>query len=134
MREDQTAAWVSGVHLTRYKLFTFTFIAAVAGLAGSFLAHYILIVTPDWATQTQMVLIVTMTIMGGLGTFAGPILGAVGVEFVAEYLRVYGRYYMVIFGLLLILMLRFTPGGVVELAKRFREFSTARRRQAGQEQ
>jgi len=84
------------------------------------LGHYILIVTPDWATQTQMALVVTMAIMGGLGTQVGPALGAVGVQFLSEYLRVYGRYYMVIFGLALILMLRFTPGGVIEITKRIR--------------
>jgi len=120
IREDQTAASVVGVSLTRYKLFTWSVVAGIAGLGGAFLGHYILIVTPDWATQTQMALVVTMAIMGGLGTQVGPALGAVGVQFLSEYLRVYGRYYMVIFGLALILMLRFTPGGVIEITKRIR--------------
>jgi branched-chain amino acid transport system permease protein len=130
IREDQTAASVVGVSLTRYKLFTWSVVAGIAGLGGAFLGHYILIVTPDWATQTQMALVIAMAIMGGLGTLVGPVLGAVGVQFLSEYLRVYGRYYMVIFGLALILMLRFTPGGVIEIATRIGQLTASARASA----
>lgn len=117
IREDQTAASVAGVPLARYKLFAFSLTSAMASLAGAFLAHYLGIVTPDWATQTAMSFVLAMAIMGGLGTFIGPVIGAVCVEFLAEYLRVYGRYYMSIFGLVVLLMLRFTPGGLLALAR-----------------
>jgi branched-chain amino acid transport system permease protein len=117
IREDQTAASVAGVPLARYKLFAFSLTAGMAGLAGAFLSHYIGVVTPDWATQTAMSFILAMAIMGGLGTFFGPILGAVGVEVLAEYLRVLGRYYMSFFGLIVLLMLRFAPGGLLALIR-----------------
>ncbi|MGB9879354.1 MAG: branched-chain amino acid ABC transporter permease, partial [Anaerolineae bacterium] len=117
IREDQTAASVAGVPLARYKLFAFSLTSSMASLAGAFLAHYLGIVTPDWATQTAMSFVLAMAIMGGLGTFVGPVIGAICVEFLAEYLRVYGRYYMSIFGLVVLLMLRFTPGGLLALAR-----------------
>jgi branched-chain amino acid transport system permease protein len=131
IREDQTAASVAGVPLTRYKLFAFALSSGMAGLAGAFLSHYLGIVTPDWATQTAMSFILAMAIMGGLGSFVGPIVGAISVEFLLEYLRVFGRYYMSIFGLLVLLMLRFTPGGFVALAKRVRVNLSGMRRLAG---
>jgi branched-chain amino acid transport system permease protein len=127
IREDQTAAAVAGVNIAKYKLATFAVVGGLAGFAGAFLAHYILIVTPDWATQTQMALVITMAIMGGLGTFAGPILGAVFVQFLGEYLRVFGRYYMVIFGVVLISTLRFTPGGAVALGRQLADLWARRR-------
>ncbi|HUT16574.1 MAG TPA: branched-chain amino acid ABC transporter permease [Anaerolineae bacterium] len=127
IREDQTAASVTGVPLTHYKLFAFALSSGMAGLAGAFLSHYLGIVTPDWATQTAMSFILAMAIMGGLGTFAGPIIGAMGVEFLMEYLRVFGRYYMSIFGLLVLLMLRFTPGGLVALISGVRVWLNRRR-------
>lgn len=131
IREDQTAASVAGVPLTRYKLFAFALSSGMAGLAGAFLSHYLGIVTPDWATQTAMSFILAMAIMGGLGSFVGPIVGAISVEFLLEYLRVFGRYYMSIFGLLVLLMLRFTPGGFVALAKRVSVNLSGKRRLAG---
>ncbi|MGQ9492475.1 MAG: branched-chain amino acid ABC transporter permease [Anaerolineae bacterium] len=124
IREDQTAASVTGVPLARYKLFAFSLTASMASLAGAFLAHYLGIVTPDWATQTAMSFVLAMAIMGGLGTFIGPVIGAISVEFLAEYLRVYGRYYMSIFGLAVLLMLRFTPGGLLALARGLTDSTT----------
>lgn len=115
IREDQTAASVAGVPLARYKLFVFSLTASLAALAGGFLSHFLGVVTPDWATQTAMAFILAMAIMGGLGTFFGPIIGAVGVEVLAEYLRILGRYYMSFFGLIVVLMLRFAPGGLLAL-------------------
>lgn len=128
IREDQTAASVAGVPLARYKLFAFSLTAGMAGLAGAFLSHYIGVVTPDWATQTAMAFILAMAIMGGLGTFLGPIIGAVGVEVLAEYLRVLGRYYMSFFGLIVLLMLRFAPGGLLALIRGLKLPAFLRRR------
>jgi branched-chain amino acid transport system permease protein len=128
IREDQTAASVAGVPLARYKLFAFSLTAGMAGLAGAFLSHYIGVVTPDWATQTAMAFILAMAIMGGLGTFLGPIIGAVGVEVLAEYLRVLGRYYMSFFGLIVLLMLRFAPGGLLALIRGLKRPAFLRRR------
>jgi branched-chain amino acid transport system permease protein len=128
IREDQTAASVAGVPLARYKLFAFSLTAGMAGLAGGFLSHYIGVVTPDWATQTAMAFILAMAIMGGLGTYFGPIIGAVGVEVLAEYLRVLGRYYMSFFGLIVLLMLRFAPGGLLALIRGFKLPTFLRRR------
>jgi branched-chain amino acid transport system permease protein len=128
IREDQTAASVAGVPLARYKLFAFSLTASLAALAGAFLSHFLGVVTPDWATQTAMAFILAMAIMGGLGTFFGPVIGAVTVEVLAEYLRVLGRYYMSFFGLIVLLMLRFAPGGLLALIRGFKLPAVLRRR------
>ncbi len=128
IREDQTAASVAGVPLARYKLFVFALTAGMAAFAGGFLSHFLGVVTPDWATQSAMSFILAMAIMGGLGTFVGPIIGAVGVEVLVEYLRVLGRYYMSFFGLIVLLMLRFAPGGLLALFSGFKLPTFLRRR------
>lgn len=130
IREDQTAASVAGVPLARYKLFAFSLTAGMAALAGAFLSHFLGVVTPDWATQSAMAFILAMAIMGGLGTFFGPVIGAVAVEVLAEYLRVLGRYYMSFFGLIVVLMLRFAPGGLLALFRGLKLPAFLRRRES----
>jgi branched-chain amino acid transport system permease protein len=65
----------------------------------------------------EMAMIVVMVIVGGLRTFAGPILGAVFIEVLSEALRAWGEVRMVLFALLVILIARAYPGGLVGICQ-----------------
>lgn len=112
IREDEIGAAVMGVRIFGNKIVIFSLASAIAGLAGVFLAHYNTLVSPASATISQMGLVIAMTVIGGMGSFAGPVVGAILVEVISEYVRQFGDYHMVIFGFALILILRFSPQGL----------------------
>lgn len=118
MRNDQTACMSLGVDLTRLKLLMFVIVSFLAGLSGAFLAHYTLLVSPETANISEMSMVIAMSVIGGLGTFWGPIIGALGVEITTEYVRNFGEYHLLLFGVVLVVVLRFTPSGLLALAQR----------------
>lgn len=113
IKEDKTAATSIGINEIKYRQIAFLISSVFAGLAGAFLAHYTLIVSPESATISAMAIIIAMAIIGGQGSFFGPVVGAIGLQFVMEYLRDFGRLYLVILGLIMVLVIRFLPEGIV---------------------
>jgi branched-chain amino acid transport system permease protein len=112
IRDSQEAAESIGINVTRYKLSAFVASAFFAGIVGSFYAHYILILTPTSLFNLGiMVEIMAMTLMGGLGTFLGPVLVAFGLTVGLEYLRFLGDYRFITYGILLVLIVIFMPQG-----------------------
>ena len=113
IRDSQEAAESLGINVTYYKLLAFVGSAVFAGVVGSFYAHYILILTPTSLFNLGiMVEIMAMTLMGGLGTFMGPVLVAFGLTLGLEYLRFLGDYRFITYGILLILVMLFMPQGI----------------------
>lgn len=112
IREDEDAAAVMGVNIVKWKVFAFTASSFFAGLAGGFFAGFIRVVSPQMILLGEMGLIIAMTVIGGLGTLTGPILGAIVVEVFSEYVKDFGPYELIIFGALLILMMRFSREGL----------------------
>ncbi|MFZ0929244.1 MAG: branched-chain amino acid ABC transporter permease [Syntrophobacteraceae bacterium] len=126
LREDEIAAESIGADSNRYKLTVFTISAFFAGVAGAFFAHYQRLVSPDTIGLSETFTILTMTVLGGLGTLTGPILGAVLLTFLSEGLRfledmVKIDVRMVIYGLLLIVTMLFMRNGVMGLLTRVRD-------------
>ncbi len=115
---DETAAAASGIDTRRIRLQAFAWSAAAAGLAGALYGHYLMIITPDMASQGQMFLILAMAVIGGLGSFVGPIIGAVALTVLAEKMRAYGEYHRLIFGLATLAMIRFAPRGLIWIFRR----------------
>jgi len=113
IKEDKTAATSIGINEIKYRQIAFLISSVFAGLAGAFLAHYTLIVSPESATISAMAIIIAMAIIGGQGSFFGPVIGAIGLQFLMEYLRDFGRLYLVILGIIMVLVIRFLPEGVV---------------------
>jgi branched-chain amino acid transport system permease protein len=62
-----------------------------------------------------------MAVIGGLGSFFGPIIGAFGLEILSEYIRAYGEYHVLAFGLVALIVARFAPKGVVGIWQTFRQ-------------
>ncbi|MDF2682262.1 MAG: inner-rane translocator [Brevibacillus sp.] len=119
IREDETAAAAMGTKVVRHKVIVFAISSAIAGLAGAFLAHYTLLVSPEMATITEMGIVISMSVIGGLGTFIGPVLGGVSLNLISEYVKEFGNYHLMVFGLILVLVMRFSPMGIAGVLASF---------------
>ena len=97
----------------------FVITGAMAGLAGSLYGHYLLLITPHILSLDLMFLVLAMTVIGGIGTFIGPIVGALFLEALSEYIRRYGEFHVLIFGLVALVVARFAPEGIVGLLSRW---------------
>lgn len=112
MRDDEDVAESLGVNTTSLKIFAFTLSSMCAGLAGAFWAHFVTVLTPSMASLDVMGAILFSTIIGGFGSFPGPIIGAAMYVVMWEYLREFRTVWLLAFGVLVILIIRFGRGGV----------------------
>jgi branched-chain amino acid transport system permease protein len=115
IREDQETAESIGIDTTRYKLAALALSASLTAAAGAFYANYFLFVDPTIVLPLALsVEIVLMAIIGGLGTVAGPVLGAVLLKLSSEIFRSYfEQANLLIYGALLIIVILFMPGGLM---------------------
>lgn len=89
-----------GINISRYKVTAFALSGLIAGIAGAFYAHYICFISPDTFVYNDSITILTMVLIGGSGTVAGPIIGAVLLTLLPELLRSLVQYRMLIYGLI----------------------------------
>jgi branched-chain amino acid transport system permease protein len=115
-KDSEIAAEQSGVDTTRTKLLAFMIGAVYAGLAGCLYASSIRFISPDSFSGVQAVLLMTMLIVGGMGSIAGCIVGAVGLTILPELLRFLGQWYLVLYGLGVIVVIVLLPGGLASMA------------------
>ncbi len=113
LREDELAAEAMGVNTTWMKLMAFAGGALVAGGTGALFASFQDSVFPNNFGFPQLVIVYCMVILGGLGNVAGVILGAVILSILPEFLREYGAYRMMSYGLILIVLMALRPQGIV---------------------
>jgi branched-chain amino acid transport system permease protein len=119
VQNDERAAAALGVDVVRVRVLAFTVSSALAGMAGALYGHYLLLITPQIPSLDQQFLVLSMTVIGGLGSFAGPVIGAFGLEILSEYIRAYGEYHVLAFGLVALIVARFAPRGLVGVWKQF---------------
>lgn len=119
---NEDAAKSIGVDTSRFKLWAFALGTAGAGLAGGIYAHFYDIIVPDAFGFVQSVTILAMVVVGGIGSSAGAVLGAVLLTLMPEMFRFINDYKLLVYGGLLIAVMRFSPGGIIGL------LSVARRR------
>lgn len=119
VQNDEKAAASLGVNVVQVRVVAFTVSSALAGFAGAVYGHYLLLITPEIPSLNQQFLVLSMTVIGGLGSFVGPIIGAFVLEILSEYIRAYGEYHVLAFGLVALVMARFSPNGIVGLFNRF---------------
>jgi len=115
IKDDQMRAASLGVDTTRVKLFAFVVSSAMAGLAGVLNAHYVLTLTPSIVDFSEMAKIIVMVVIGGLGSFVGPLLATPPVHFLTAYLTDWGEWSMVVFATIVIVLMRAYPAGVAGL-------------------
>jgi branched-chain amino acid transport system permease protein len=133
IREDETAAGSLGINIIYYKVVAFVIGAMIAGLAGGMYAHLNYLITPrDYGFFVAVDLLI-FNIVGGIGVWYGPILGAVMLTALPEVLRgvgvTAGPIRMGINGLILLLVILFLPNGLASLFSRRR--SSKMERSAG---
>jgi branched-chain amino acid transport system permease protein len=122
IREDEKAAEAMGVNVFGLKLFAFAGGAFLAGVAGSVKAHQDVSVTPDQYVFLESAFLLAAIVLGGMGTVLGVLIGATLLKLMPEKLRFVNEYRLLIFGLLLIVMMRFRPEGLIASRRRQLEF------------
>jgi branched-chain amino acid transport system permease protein len=115
IRDDEEAAAVMGVDTFKWKRVVFAVSAVFAATAGGIQGHYVGLLSPTPMKFNEMAMVIVMVIVGGLRTFAGPVLGAVFTELLFEWLRAWGEVRMVLFALLVIVVARAYPAGLTGL-------------------
>jgi ABC-type branched-subunit amino acid transport system permease subunit len=119
IRENDMAAAAMGINAAHYKLVAFILSAAMAGLAGGLYAFLNRYISPDtFALTYSMVLIASLTI-GGAGTLGGALIGTGLAILLPEVAQAFADYHVLVFGLILVAVLRFMPRGVWGTARRY---------------
>lgn len=126
IREDELAAGSMGLNTTMLKVFAFVLGAFWAGIGGAFFAGKFGFISPESFTFFESVLILSMVVLGGLGSIPGVILGALALIVLPELLRGLSDYRMLIFGLAMILMMILRPEGLIGSTRRKIEISSAK--------
>ena len=112
IREDEVAAACSGVPVLHLKLLAQGCGGAVAGLAGALFAAKQGTITPDSFDFTLSVMVLAMVVLGGLGSIRGAVIGALLLGSLPELLRGFEMYRMLVFGLAMVLVMRWRPRGL----------------------
>lgn len=112
IRDDENLADSSGVNTFAFKMVSLCIGCFIAGVTGALYAAYMTSVTPDAASFMAALTVCVAICIGGIGTMIGPIIGAVVVMFLPEFLRPLGPNYYLFFGILVIIIAIFIPNGV----------------------
>ena len=118
LREDEIACEAMGIDLTRTKLSAFALGACWAGFAGVIFAAKTTFINPASFTFMESAMILSIVVLGGMGSTLGVVLGATILILAPEYLRAFSEYRMLIFGAVMVLMMIFRPQGLVSGEKR----------------
>jgi len=108
----ELAANAMGVDSAIYKIQVFVLSAALASLAGSLYAHYVTFINPGCCSLKVSVMLVVMVAVGGMNSIWGAVLGAFLMRVLPQYLRVFKDYDILIYGLVLMVIMIFSPGGI----------------------
>jgi branched-chain amino acid transport system permease protein len=111
IREDEVAAQATGIDVRAYKLLAFVLGAALAGVAGNLYAAKLMVVSPESFSFWESCLMFSIVLIGGMGSVPGVIIGAAAISLFPEIFRSFASYRLVIFGVVMILMMMFRPGG-----------------------
>ncbi|CAB1055522.1 Branched-chain amino acid ABC transporter, permease protein LivM (TC 3.A.1.4.1) [Olavius sp. associated proteobacterium Delta 1] len=123
IRDDEVAAVSCGINLLAYKVIAFAISAAFGAVGGSFFARWVTFLSPDMFKFWESFLILCMIVLGGMGNIWGVMIGAVILVSMSEILRellpllglpVNVRF--LVFGLIMVLMMRFRPAGMMPIA------------------
>lgn len=118
IRDDEIGAASRGIDVVKWKTVAFALSCAVCGFAGGLYGTFSRLVSPDLGLILQTGLVISMAVIGGMGTLAGPIIGALLVYVSSEWLRSVGNVQMIVFAALVIIFARFFRDGLWGLGRR----------------
>ncbi|MCR5250542.1 MAG: branched-chain amino acid ABC transporter permease [Lachnospiraceae bacterium] len=112
VNEDDIAATALGINVVKYKLWGFVIGGGMAAMIGSFYAVYMGMISPTSFAYAESIKMVSMVVLGGMGSIPGSVLGAVLLTALPEVLRSFSEYRMVVYGALMVIMMIFRPEGI----------------------
>lgn len=115
--DDENTARTVGVPVAAYKLVAFTLGTAIAGLAGGLYAYFTQFIVPDSFGFIVSVTLMAMVVIGGIGSTLGVVAAAIILTLLPEAFRFINEYRLLIFGGLLVLVVRFAPEGLAGLGR-----------------
>ncbi|HMN11362.1 MAG TPA: branched-chain amino acid ABC transporter permease [Bellilinea sp.] len=127
VRGDQDAAAAIGINPQKYKLQANAISALIAGVAGAFYSQYVLFIDPVSVMSAHIsILVMLITVLGGMGTVMGPVVGSLILIPLSELTRVYwggtgNGFDQIIYGLLIVLFAVFQPYGLMGLFSKRRK-------------
>lgn len=122
MREDEIASQSMGIDLTKAKLLAFTLGAVWAGFAGVLFAAKTTFINPASFTVWESITVLCVVVIGGMGSIPGVIVGALLFTLLPEFLRGVSEYRMLVFGITLVIMMIFRPGGMIQKTRNVYKF------------
>jgi branched-chain amino acid transport system permease protein len=118
LREDEVACVAMGVDMARTKLSAYALGAFWAGLVGVVFAARNTYINPNSFTFMESALVLSMVVLGGMGSIIGVIIAALVLVLMPEYLRAFSEYRMLVFGAVMVLMMIFRPQGLIANVRR----------------
>ncbi|WP_373498614.1 branched-chain amino acid ABC transporter permease [Desulfococcus sp.] len=122
LREDEIACQAMGIDKTRTKLTAFALGATWAGMVGVIFAAKTTFINPASFTFLESAIILSIVVLGGMGSIIGVIIGAFILILLPEYLRAFSDYRMLIFGAVMVIMMVFRPQGIISGIRRSYQF------------
>lgn len=120
IRDDAIGAESRGIDVVHYKILAFALSCAICGIAGSLYGTFSQLVSPELGLLLQTGLVISMVVIGGIGTLTGSIVGALLVYLASEWLRDFGNIQMIVFASVVIIFARFFRTGLCGLATTWR--------------
>ncbi len=117
IRDNDVSAMFMGINVYAYKTMAFITSSFWAGLAGSLYAHYTAYINPHTFNMHTSIMILSMVVLGGIGSITGSILGAILLILLPEVLRPLADYQDIFYGALLVAMMVFRPQGIMGRVK-----------------
>lgn len=124
IRDDYKTAPAMGVNAGFYKLLAFIISGCIAGAAGALYAHLNAYISPDIFEHKTTLFIMTLTMIGGLGNLNGSLLGSFLLPVLQEYLRAIQDWQYVVYGLAIMVVVLFVPGGLMQLSSLLKPYAT----------
>jgi branched-chain amino acid transport system permease protein len=122
LREDEIACQAMGIDKTRVKLTAFALGSTWAGLVGVIFAAKTTFVNPASFTFLESAMILSIVVLGGMGSITGIIIGAFILILLPEYLRAFNDYRMLLFGIIMVIMMIYRPQGIITGVRKTYEF------------
>jgi len=112
IRNSEDLSRSIGISSMKYKVLSLVVASLLVGMSGSMFAHFNFVISPEDFTFHLSIIILSFVIIGGRDHFIGPVIGVVLLVLVAEYLRGFGSYEILAYGLAIILAMLFMPKGI----------------------